>query len=66
MDIFLWGSQLALNFLWSLLFFGCGAYWTALVCLGALWVLILLMILSSHFVSRFAGYLNLMICQLYP
>ena len=80
MAIFLWGSQLALNFSWSLLFFGYGAYWAALVCLGALWVLILLMILFFHSVSRFAawlqipyflwvsfaGYLNLMICLLNP
>lgn len=75
---FIWVVQLALNVLWSLLFFGTGAYFKALVCLGVLWFAILLMILAFHTVSRlaawmqapyflwvsFAGYLNLAIWQL--
>lgn len=76
----LWVVQLALNVLWSLLFFGTGAYFKALVCLGALWLVILLMVLAFHTVSRlaawmqvpyflwvsFAGYLNLVVWQLNP
>lgn len=75
-----WVLQLALNFSWSLLFFGSGAYLEALICLGVLWVLILLMILFFHSVSplaawlqvpyflwvSFAGYLNLVVWQLNP
>lgn len=78
--VFVWVLQLALNFSWSLLFFGSGAYLEALICLGILWVLILLMILSFHSVSplaawlqvpyflwvSFAGYLNLVVWQLNP
>ena len=78
--VFVWVLQLALNFSWSLLFFGSGAYLEALICLGILWVFILLMILSFHSVSpfaawlqvpyflwvSFAGYLNLVVWQLNP
>ena len=77
---FFWVLQLALNFSWSLLFFGDGDYFTALLCLGLLWVFIFMMILAFHSVSRlaawmqvpyflwvsFAGYLNLVIWQLNP
>ncbi|RHR08241.1 tryptophan-rich sensory protein [Pseudoflavonifractor sp. AF19-9AC] len=76
----LWCAQLAVNVSWSLLFFGAGAYLEALICLGILWMLILLMILAFHSVSRwaawiqipyflwvsFAGYLNLVVWQLNP
>lgn len=52
---FFWVLQLALNFSWSLLFFGDGDYFTALLCLGLLWVFILMMILAFHSVSRLAA-----------
>ena len=72
--------QLALNFSWSLLFFGTGAYFEALVCLSLLWLVLLLMILAFHSVRplaawlqvpyflwvSFAGYLNLVVWQLNP
>ena len=68
----LWGLQLALNFGWSLLFFNGGGYFSALLCLVLLEVMILAMAGSFATVSRlaarlqipyllwvaFAGYLN--------
>lgn len=68
----LWGLQLALNFGWSLLFFGGGAYLSALLCLVVLWVMILAMAGAFGAISplaarlqipyllwvAFAGYLN--------
>ena len=68
----LFGIQLALNFGWSLLFFNSGGYFSALLCLILLEVLILAMAGSFATVSRlaarlqipyllwvaFAGYLN--------
>lgn len=68
----LWALQLAVNFVWSLLFFGKGAHLAALVCLVVLWLLILGMIRAFSRVSpaaawlqvpyllwvTFAGYLN--------
>ena len=78
--VLFWVLQLALNFSWSLLFFGAGAYFEALVCLGLLWLFLLLMILAFHTVRplaawlqvpyflwvSFAGYLNLVVWQLNP
>lgn len=75
-----WVLQLALNFSWSLLFFGSGTYFEALLCLGLLWFVLLLMILAFHTVRplaawmqipyflwvSFAGYLNLVVWQLNP
>lgn len=75
-----WILQLALNFSWSLLFFGTGAYFEALICLSLLWLVLLLMILAFHSVRplaawlqvpyflwvSFAGYLNLVVWQLNP
>ena len=75
-----WVLQLALNFSWSLLFFGTGAYFEALICLSLLWLVLLLMILAFHSVRplaawlqvpyflwvSFAGYLNLVVWQLNP
>lgn len=70
--VVLWGLQLALNFSWSLLFFGGGYYFAALLCLVILWLAILAMIAAFAATSRpaawlqipyllwvtFAGYLN--------
>ena len=78
--VFFWVLHLALNVSWSLLFFGAGAYFEALLCLSLLWLVLLLMILSFHTVRplsawmqvpyflwvSFAGYLNLVVWQLNP
>ena len=76
----IWILQLGANFLWSLLFFRWGMYGTALVCLIALWLLIVIMIVVFGRTSRlaawlqvpyllrvsFAGYLNYVVWQLNP
>ena len=71
-SLILYLLQLTFNFFWSIIFFGFGNYALAFFWLLALWVLILLMILSFRRVDRaasllqipyllwvtFAGYLN--------
>ena len=68
-----YGAQLALNFLWSLVFFGAGLYWVALVVLLAMWALIIAIVALSRGVdgvacglmvpylawTTFAAYLNI-------
>lgn len=75
-----WSLQLALNFCWSLLFFGAGQFLAALLCLALMWFLIVVMMLAFHSVSRaaawmqmpyllwvsFAGYLNYMVWVMNP
>lgn len=51
--------QLAVNFLWSIIFFNIQAYGFALVWLILLWILIALMILSYRSVDRIASWLQL-------
>ena len=55
----LWGLQLALNFGWSLLFFNSGGYFSALLCLVLLEVMILAMAGSFATVSRLAARLQI-------
>ena len=71
-SLILYLLQLVFNFFWSIIFFGFGNYGLAFFWLLALWVLILLMILSFRRVDKaaallqipyllwvaFAGYLN--------
>lgn len=73
-----YGLQLAVNFFWSILFFGFGRYCLSILWLVLLWGLIVLTILRFRAVSTaaarllapyllwvtFAGYLNLGICIL--
>ena len=75
-----WSLQLALNFCWSLLFFGAGQFLAALLCLALMWFMIVVMMLAFHSVSRaaawmqmpyllwvsFAGYLNYMVWVMNP
>ncbi|MBQ8588329.1 MAG: tryptophan-rich sensory protein [Clostridia bacterium] len=73
--LMVYASQLAVNFLWSIVFFNLQAFGLAFVVLVVLWLLIILMIYKFYAVSplaaylqipyllwvTFAGYLNLMI-----
>lgn len=52
-----WSLQLALNFCWSLLFFGAGQYLAALLCLALMWFMIVVMMLAFHSVSRAAAWM---------
>ena len=74
----LYGIQLAVNFVWSILFFCLQAYWFAFLWLLLLWVLIIAMIIAFMKVSfpaamlqipyllwvTFAGYLSLFVALL--
>lgn len=55
--IILWGSQLALNFLWSFIFFNRHRIGLALVDIVALWLLVLLTIFSFSKFSKTAAWL---------
>ena len=57
--VVIWVLQLAVNVIWSPLFFGRGDYLAALLCLGVLWLLILLMLFAFHSVSRAAAWLQI-------
>ena len=52
-------AQLAVNFVWPLLFFGAGAYGAALVCIAVLWALVLATVLAFFDTNRTAGLLML-------
>lgn len=54
----LYAVQLALNFIWPLLFFNAGMYLLAFVELVALWVFIILMIMEFAKVNRCAAWLQ--------
>ena len=55
----LYGAQLALNFLWPLIFFGLDMYLLAFIVLLALWVLIFLTINAFSDIDEWAGNLLL-------
>lgn len=52
-------AQLALNFMWSIIFFRFEALWLAFVVIIALWVMIIAMILSFRKISPLAAYINI-------
>ena len=58
-SVFFWAAQLGLNFAWSLLFFNSGGYFSALLCLVLLEVMILAMAGSFATVSRLAARLQI-------
>lgn len=53
----LYGVQLAVNFLWPLLFFRWELYWFAFVWLVLLWVLVVATAVRFHEISALAGWL---------
>ena len=53
--LILYGAQLAVNFLWPLIFFGAGMFLTALLVLVLLWILIFLTIRAFAKISELAG-----------
>lgn len=55
----LYGEQLFFNFFWSIIFFNLAAYYAAFLWLIALWVLILLTLISFWKIRRPAGWLLL-------
>ncbi len=55
----LYAVQLAVNFLWSIIFFNMRAYLFAFIWLIFLWLLILAMIISFWKISRTAAYLQI-------
>ena len=51
--------QLALNFLWSIIFFRFEALWAAFAVIMALWVMIIAMIANFRKISPAAAYMNI-------
>lgn len=57
--LFVYGLQLVVNFLWSIIFFNMQSYLFAFVWLLLLWVLIIIMIIKFHKISQLAAYLQI-------
>jgi translocator protein len=55
--LYIFGAQLALNALWSILFFGLQKVFYALVEITALWIVIVLTIMVFHRISKKAAWL---------
>ncbi len=58
-SLVLYAVQLAVNFLWPILFFRFGLFWPALIELLLLWILVLVMIGRFAELSRAAAWLQL-------
>lgn len=52
-------AQLAVNFLWTIVFFRFEALWAAFAVILLLWVLIILMILCFRKINQIAAYINI-------
>jgi tryptophan-rich sensory protein len=57
--MFYYWLQLGLNFIWSILFFGLGLRFTALVVMGIMTLVVLIMIIKFVKVDKKAAYINL-------
>ncbi len=57
--LWVYGIQLVVNFIWSIIFFNLGAYWFAFGWLVFLWLLIIAMILLFWKSNRLAAWLQL-------
>ncbi|MBR5479148.1 MAG: tryptophan-rich sensory protein [Clostridia bacterium] len=55
----LYGVQLAVNFIWPIIFFNMQAYFAAFIWLLFLWVLVILMIWQFHKAKPLAAYLQI-------
>ena len=58
-DLAVWAAQLAVNFVWSLVFFNAKAFLFAFILIIALWILIIVMISFFHRCRRAAAYLQI-------
>lgn len=57
--LFVYGLQLVVNFLWSIIFFNLQTYLFAFIWLILLWVLIIIMIVKFYKISPLAAYLQI-------
>ncbi|WP_371025300.1 TspO/MBR family protein [Paraclostridium ghonii] len=57
--MFYYYLQLGLNFIWSILFFGLGLRFTALIVLGIMILVVLIMIIKFFKIDKRAAYINL-------
>lgn len=57
--LWIYAIQLVVNFFWSIIFFNMKAYLFAFIWILLLWVLIIMMILQFHKVSKSAAYLQI-------
>ena len=57
--MFFYYLQLGLNFIWSILFFGLGLRFTALVVIGIMILVVLIMIIKFAKIDKRAAYMNL-------
>lgn len=56
-NLSLFGSQLLLNFIWSIVFFGGNSYWLGLIIIIVLDLVVLACILAFRNVNKLAAYL---------
>ena len=55
----IYALQLAINFIWTLLFFNARFFWISFLCLITLWILILAMIKTFKSINELSGYLQI-------
>lgn len=56
--LYMYATQLAVNFLWPIVFFVFEQYFLAFLILIVLWIMVLIMIASFHSIHRLAGILQ--------
>jgi tryptophan-rich sensory protein len=58
-NLFYYTIQLILNFFWSIIFFNLNAFLLAFIWLVALWIFIILMIISFYHTDKLSSYLQI-------